>query len=48
MKDFYYRLGAYVGILTAITFAGVETEDEETDGWVPIEEQSETTDDEWL
>ena len=52
MKEYYYRLGAYGGILTAILFKGAETtdggEDEDTDGWVPVEEHSETTDDEWL
>lgn len=52
MKEYYYRLGAYGGILTAILFAGAESTDEngdeDTDGWVPVEEHSETTDDEWL
>ena len=52
MKEYYYRLGAYGGILTAILFAGAESTDEngaeDTDGWVPVEEHSETTDDEQL
>lgn len=54
MKEFYYRLGAYYGILTALTFNNpdenmiIESEDE-TD-WVPVDEHNDTQDekDSWL
>lgn len=46
MSAYYYRYGAYFGILTAILFAGSElAEDEDTNGWVPIEETSAMSDD---
>lgn len=44
-------MGAYFGILTALTFASAEqysAEEDGTDGWVPVEETTETADDEWL
>lgn len=48
MAAYWYRIGAYFGILTAIVFEGAIVEEQDTDGWVSIEETSETPDDEWL
>jgi hypothetical protein len=49
MKEYYYRFGAYFGILTSIIFAGEELYyDEDTNTWVPIEEESAMSEDTWM
>ena len=48
MHMYWYRMGAYVGILTGLLLSVPEVEKTDSDGWVPVEETEDTSgDDDW-
>ena len=45
---YWYRMGAYVGILTGLLLSVPEVEKTDSDGWVPVAETEDTSgDDDW-
>ena len=48
MKDYWYRLGAYYGILTHLMFVSqvieINEDPQDTSDWVPINENQDTLD----